>query len=61
VAKIALKNKDFAKAEKFLKKSLNLSKSREAQNLIYKLDTLKRKADQPDKVPKQHKRSEPDP
>ena len=35
--------KDWAKAERFLEKSMRLESNSKAQNLLYKLDTMRRK------------------
>ena len=44
IALKAIENNDFSKAERFLEKSMRIEQSKKAQNLLYKLDTLKRKA-----------------
>ena len=35
--------RDWAKAERFLEKSMRLESNSKAQNLLYKLDTMRRK------------------
>lgn len=35
--------KDWAKAERFLEKSMRLESNSKAQNMLYKLDTMRRK------------------
>lgn len=44
IALKAMDNNDLSKAERFLEKSMRIEESKKAQNLLYKLDTLKRKA-----------------
>lgn len=43
VAQKAMADKDFSKAERFLEKSLKFEFSNKAQNLLYSLDTIKRR------------------
>lgn len=49
IAVKAMNEKDWSKAERFLDKSIKLSFSNKAQNLLYKLDTMRRR-DADDKV-----------
>lgn len=43
IALKAIDAKDYAKAERFLEKSMRFEENKKAQNLLYKLDTLKRR------------------
>lgn len=42
IAQKAMAAKDWSKAEKFLEKSMKFKETNTAQNLLYKLDTLRR-------------------
>jgi uncharacterized protein HemY len=43
IALAAIEEQNWSKAEKFLEKSMKFQQSKEAQNLLYKLDTLRRR------------------
>jgi len=43
IAVKALNEKDWSKAERFLDKSMKFDPSNKAQNLLYKLDTMRRR------------------
>ena len=57
IALRAMDNNDLAKAERFLEKSMRIQESKKAQNLLYKLDTLKRKASEETTTSSQASRS----
>ena len=67
IAKRAINERDFGKAEKFLIKSIKLHENSEAQSLLQRLDKLRRSASQPSSrapsppVPKRAKIPEPEP
>ena len=60
IALAAIEEQNWSKAEKFLDKSMKFHQSKQAQNLLYKLDTLRRRANEshaaPDPTP-----AEPEP
>ena len=60
IALAAIEEQNWSKAEKFLDKSMKFHQSKEAQNLLYKLDTLRRRANESQAAPDPPTPAEPE-